>query len=132
MNRPTLTVFVERSYARANSRDPGPPHVNVRPVTLHIAGESIGIRTDASDAQLEALAARVESCIDAIRGGKGGAPNAKVFLLAAIALAEELRETEESREELEGELERLRNMVHGHVQGALDFLDDADAGAPSP
>lgn len=101
--------------------------VNVRPVTLHIAGESIGIRTDATDEQLEALSNRVEACIDAIRGGKGGAPSTKVFLLAAISLAEALATAEDERDTLEAELDRLRKLVDGHVQGALDFLEDAGA-----
>lgn len=92
----------------------------VRSVTVEIAGQKLSIRTDASDAELGALASMVNERVRAIRAGSASAPPAKVYLLTALAIADELRQ-------VNAELVAVREAVTSQAQGALQFLED-DAG----
>ncbi|MFT4705421.1 MAG: cell division protein ZapA (FtsZ GTPase activity inhibitor) [Bradymonadia bacterium] len=101
--------------------------MSVRPVTLNIAGEKIGIHTDASDDQLTELSRVVEERLSAIRGGAKTAPQHKINMLAALSFAQELEVARREKLEAEQELERLRRTALGHSQGALEFLKDASS-----
>lgn len=91
----------------------------VRSVTVTIAGQQLSIRTDASDPELRELARTVNERVDAIRGASSTAPPAKVYLLAALSMADELRQ-------VRAELEKVRAAVATQAQGALQFLEGDD------
>ncbi|MFT6397397.1 MAG: cell division protein ZapA (FtsZ GTPase activity inhibitor) [Bradymonadia bacterium] len=94
----------------------------VRSVTVTIAGQKLSLRTDASDAELRELTDLLNERVSAIRTGAGSASPAKVHLLTALSLADDLRQTR-------SELERMKSLVTSHAQGALDFLEeDASVG----
>lgn len=82
---------------------PGPTHpaafVSKRSVTLTIAGQTLSIRTDADDARLRRIVRKVDGRVDEIRRGAPSIPTAKVHLLAALTLAEELVQCEDARDE---------------------------------
>ncbi len=92
----------------------------VRSVTVNIAGQMLSIRTDASDAELRELAGLVNDRVDVIRGGSATTAPAKVHLLTALSLADELRQ-------VRTELETLRESLTTQAQGALRFLEDDGA-----
>ena len=89
----------------------------VRSVTVEVAGQKLGIRTDASDAELRTLTALINDRVNEIRGASANAPPAKVYLLTALAIADELRR-------VSAELARLRETVTTEAQGALRFLEE--------
>lgn len=89
----------------------------VRSVTVEVAGQKLGIRTDASDAELRALSALINERVAEIRGASTAASPAKVYLLTALTLADELRR-------VSAELARLRETVDAEAQGALRFLEE--------
>ena len=89
----------------------------VRSVTVNIAGQKLSIRTDASDEELSELTSLVNGRVREIRAGSASASPAKVYLLTALAVAEELRLAKV-------ELARIRESVTTHAQGALRFLEE--------
>ena len=96
--------------------------MSVRLVNVTIAGQYIGLRTDALDADLERYVRAVDDTLSAVTGGKPASMSA--VLLAAIALAQRADEAEARAEHADVEAERLRALVTGHAQGALAFLDE--------
>jgi cell division protein ZapA (FtsZ GTPase activity inhibitor) len=62
----------------------------VRSVTLQIAGQSIPLRTDTDDATLTAMTDLLNKRIAEIQAAARTAPPPRVYLLAALTLAEEL------------------------------------------
>ncbi|MCB9507282.1 MAG: cell division protein ZapA [Myxococcales bacterium] len=88
----------------------------VRSVTLHVAGQKLSIRTDASDAELTELVQEVTNRVRDVQSASMTATQAKVFLLTALSLADELRQAR-------AELARVRDAVTLHAQGALSFTD---------
>lgn len=94
--------------------------MEVRSVTVNVAGQSLSIRTDATDEELKRLSDLVDSRVNMIQAASRSAPPSKVYLLAALAVADELRQSQ-------AELLRLRESVSQHAQGVLQFLEQ-DAG----
>jgi len=64
--------------------------MSVRSVHLRIGGQTVPIKTDASDERLAALVDLVESRITRVGGGPSAGSDARVLLLVALSLAEEL------------------------------------------
>ncbi len=96
--------------------------MKVRSVTLHVAGQTLSIRTDAPEDELETLTELVNGRVREIQAAAPSAPAGKVYLLTALAIADELRQ-------LRAELEHVRNTVSDHAQGALRLIDqDARTG----
>ena len=89
----------------------------VRSVTVNVAGQKLSIRTDASDTELAELAGLVNERVNHIRKASGSASPAKVYLLTALAVADELRQ-------VKAELADVRNSVTNQAQGALRFLEE--------
>lgn len=88
----------------------------VRSVTVNVAGQKLSIRTDASDAELAELARLVNDRVKEIQSASMSASQAKVYLLVALSLADELRQAR-------NEATRTREAVEAHAQGALSFLE---------
>ena len=94
----------------------------VRSVSVTIAGQKLSLRTDASDAELRALTDLLNERVGAIGSGAGSVAPAKLYLLTALSLADDLRQAQ-------AEIERMRSLVTSRAQGALDFLEeDASVG----
>lgn len=120
--------------------------VSKRSVTLTIAGQTLSIRTDAPQKTLDAIVARVDGRVDAIRRGAPSTPTAKVHLLAALTFAEEILAAERALAEAESALaeraaddgaaeqlrgERSRRRAVGRqldllARDALEALDGVD------
>lgn len=92
----------------------------VRSVAINVAGQKLSIRTDASEAELVELVNSVNGRVKALQGSTMTVPQAKLYLLAALSLADELRQ-------VRAELARVRQTVEEHAQGALSFLDEPPA-----
>lgn len=113
----------------------------VRSITMNIGGQTLSVKTDASDARVRALEKRVTERVQALKRSAPAASSAKVNLLAVLTFAEELLENEdalaEARQALEeeraamererAELVQLREQVGVSAQQALDLLDEAEA-----
>jgi cell division protein ZapA (FtsZ GTPase activity inhibitor) len=90
-----------------------------RSVSVQVAGQTLNIRTGASDAELEALTALIDQRVGEIRSAAPKAKTDHVLALTALGLADELRQ-------LTLEFERFRATVTEEAQGALQFLDEDD------
>ena len=89
----------------------------VRSVSVTIAGQKLSLRTDASDAELAAVTELLNERVSSVRSGAGSAAPAKLYLLTALSLADDLRQAR-------AELERIRSLATSHAQGALEFLEE--------
>lgn len=101
--------------------------MSVRLVNVTIAGQAIGLRTDASDEDLDRYVRAVDDTLGAVTGGKP--PSMNAVLLTALALAQRAEEADAQARDAAEEVERLRALVTGHAQGALAFLDEDAADA---
>ena len=101
--------------------------MSVRLVNVTIAGQAIGLRTDASDEDLDRYVRAVDDTLHAVTGGKP--PSMNAVLLTALALAQRAEEADAKVRDAAEEVERLRALVTGHAQGALAFLDEDAADA---
>jgi len=88
---------------------------HARSINLRISGEVLTLKTDRDEHFLQELADYVGSKIDEIQQGARGIPSHRVYLLAALQLADELyAERENGRvlcEEVSTRSERLMELV---------------------
>jgi cell division protein ZapA (FtsZ GTPase activity inhibitor) len=84
----------------------------VRSLTLTVGGQSLNVRTDTPDEVLEDCKATVEKRIAHVGGSSAGGSDARILLLVAMSLAEELRREKQTLEALSGQLrERAQNAL---------------------
>ena len=84
----------------------------VRSLTLTVGGQSLNVRTDTPDEVLEDCKAAVEARIAHVGGGTMSGSDARVLLLVAMSLAEELRREKQTLATLSGRLrERAENAL---------------------
>ena len=76
----------------------------VRSLTLTVGGQSLNVRTDTPDEVLDDCKATVEKRIAHVGGGSAGGSDARILLLVAMSLAEELRRERQTLETLSGQL----------------------------
>ncbi len=99
---------------------PQPP----RSITLYLAGESLSLKTDRDPALLQHVADSVTERVEDLRQHARGIPNAKVYLLVALQLADELAS---ARDEADG----LRDEVRDRTRRLLELVDHELALLPS-
>ena len=90
---------------------------DVRSVSVTVAGQTLRLRTDATDDEIRALVASVDERVRAIRAATRSASTVNIYLLAAMTLADDLRRSR-------SELRRLEDDVRTLAEQALADLDD--------
>ena len=76
----------------------------VHSLTLTVGGQSLNVRTDTPDEVLEDCRAMVEARIAHVGGGTMSGSDARVLLLVAMSLAEEVRRERQTLATLSGRL----------------------------
>jgi cell division protein ZapA (FtsZ GTPase activity inhibitor) len=92
----------------------------VRSLTLTVGGQSLNVRTDTPDEVLQACMAMVEARIAHVGGGAMGGTDARILLLVAMSLAEELRREKQT-------LTTLSDRLRERAETALRDLEAAGA-----
>lgn len=87
-----------------------------RSVRVCIAGQSFSVRTDANPKYIRELASFVDKRIEEAKGAKGAVTTQSLTLLAAMSIADELRQAEDSQA-------RLKRRVREKSKKILKFLD---------
>ena len=87
-----------------------------RSVAITIAGQKYTIKSDATDAYVQALAGRVDAKIKEVQRGAKTAPPQAVAVLAALQLADELERERQRRTE-------LRKRVRERTRALRQYLD---------
>lgn len=92
---------------------------HTRSITLRIAGESLTLRTDRDERVLQELADYVSARVDEIRQAARGIPSHRVYLLAALQLADELHAERENARALCDEVghrsDRLMELIEAEL-----------------
>jgi cell division protein ZapA (FtsZ GTPase activity inhibitor) len=84
----------------------------VRSLTRTVGGQSLNVRPDTPDEVREDCKASVEARIAHVAGGTRSGSDARVLLLVAMSLAEELRREKQTLATLSGRLrERAENAL---------------------
>lgn len=96
---------------------------DVRSVSVTVAGQTLRLRTDATDDELRTLVASVNERVQAIRAATKSASTVNIYLLAAMTLADDLRRSRAS-------MRRLEDDVRHIAEHALAELDDDDPPVP--
>ena len=91
--------------------------VSVRSVTVSVAGQRLHLRTDASDDELREVTSLVDERVRQLVESARTATSSRVYLLAALTFADELRRSKRDHEQ-------LRSAVHDATNEALTCLDD--------
>ncbi len=92
--------------------------MGTRSLKINVAGVTLGMKTGADDAEMQAITELVEEKVRAVAGKNGKATDHRVGLLAAMTIAGDLIEARR-------ELDALREQVTERAQIALKLLDDA-------
>jgi cell division protein ZapA len=88
-------------------------------VTVTIAGRSYRMACgDGDEPRLERLAALFDGKIDEMRGAFGEIGDMRLHVMAALTIADELHETKERLEGIEGELASLKQRLEAGEQRA--------------
>ena len=99
------------------------PDMSSRAVQLHVAGQNCRVVTSADEQELEQLAAMVEDKLSEI-SPDGRPVTTQSMLLAAIALAAEVRESNQRLRELEAHAKQTLGGLLERVDSALATSQD--------
>ena len=75
-----------------------------RSLTVEIAGQRIGLRTDSDEKQVHRIAAGVDARIRAVQRGGRGVDTQQVAILVALQFAEELERERQALAELKAQV----------------------------
>ena len=86
-----------------------------RELTIHIAGQTLTIRSDEEEVYVAQLAAMVDSKIRDISRGQPGITTLNLALMAALTMADEALKSRLAQEEVEQTLERLSVRIESEM-----------------
>ena len=84
-------------------------------LTIHIAGQSLTIRSDEDEAYVARLSSLVDSKIREISRGQPGITTLNLALMAALTMADEALKSRLAQEEVEQTLERLSVRIESEL-----------------
>lgn len=91
--------------------------MSVRSVTVSVAGQRLHLRTDATDDELREVTGLVDDRVRQLVESARTATSSRVYLLAALTFADELRRSRRDHEQ-------LRAAVADAADEAITCLDD--------
>ncbi len=100
------------------------------PVALKIGGQTYRVRAEATEQDLQRLAAAVDARLRQLAGPSQNSPAPQTLLLVAISLAHDLERERTLRRNLERESNDILHMLLEHVDQTLTTADAALASLP--
>jgi len=100
------------------------------PVAIKIGGQTYRVRAQASEQELQRLAATVDSRLRQLPATSLGAASQQALLLVALSLAHELDNERAARKNLQRDTAELLQLLLDHVDRTLATAEAAIAAVP--
>jgi len=91
----------------------------MRSIQIHVAGQTLQLRSDEEQSYLDGLAAEITERFQALRKGSRGVPDLQAMSMVAVALLDELRTSQAETATMRERATRFARRMLGRIDELL-------------